>query len=137
MENTSNGWTISLKIVITVINRTKFTSTLFQSIIPRANNNVGGAATDNIFKILYIRELIGIFKITKKNPVITATNNGFLIIFSNIKNNFLEIFDSFVLDAKKVAKVNNIIVSANSIILIGIAASLPNAIIHNGIPKKP
>ena len=137
MENTSNGWTISLKIVITVINPTNFTSTLFQSIIPKANNNVGGAATDNVFKILYIRELIGILKITKKNPVITATNNGFLIMFSNIKNNFLKIFDSFVLDAKKVAKVNNIIVSANNIILIGIAASSPNANIHNGIPKKP
>ena len=137
MQNTSVGWIISLKIVITLINCIKLISTLFQSIIPNANNNVGGAATDNIFKILYIRELIGILKITKKNPVITATNNGFLIMFSNIKNNFLKIFDSFVLDAKKVAKVNNIIVSANNIILIGIAASLPKANIHNGIPKKP
>ena len=137
MLNTRKGWIISLKIVITVINLTKFIFTLFQSIIPNANNNVGGAATDNIFKILYIRECIGILKTTKINPSNTATNNGFLIILLKIKNKFLYIFDSFVLDAKKVIKVNNIIVSANSIILIGMAASSPNANIDKGIPKNP
>ena len=56
MQNTSNGWIISLKIVITTINRTKLISTLFQSIMPNANNNVGGAATDSIFNIWYIEE---------------------------------------------------------------------------------
>ena len=137
MLNTSKGCIISLKIVITVINRTKFIFTLFQSIIPSANNNVGGAATDSIFKILYISECIGILKTTKINPSNTATNNGFLIILLKIKNKFLYIFDSFVLDAKKVIKVNNTIVSANSIILIGMAASSPNANIDNGIPKNP
>ena len=137
MLNTRKGWIISLKIAITVINLTKFIFTLFQSIIPNANNNVGGAATDSIFKILYIRECIGILKTIKINPSNTATNNGFLIIFLKIKNKFLYIFDSFVLDAKKVIKVNNTIVSANSIILIGMAAFSPNANIDNGIPKNP
>ena len=89
MQNTSKGCIISLKIVITAINRTKFILTLFQSIMPNANNKVGGAATESIFKTLYIRELIGMLKITKINPINTATNNGFLIILINIKNNFL------------------------------------------------
>ena len=55
MQNTSNGWIISLIIVITLINRKSFTSTLFQSIMPNANNNVGGAAADSMFRILSIR----------------------------------------------------------------------------------
>ena len=57
--------------------------------------------------------------------------------YKYLKNKFLYIFDSFVFDAKKVIKVNNIIVSANSIILIGMAASSPNANIDKGIPKNP
>ena len=44
--------------------------------------------------------------------------------------------DAMLFD-KKVIKVSNTIVSAKSFILIGIAACLPNANIHNGMPKKP
>ena len=39
-----------------VINLKKFVSILFHSIIPNANNSVGGAATESVFKTLYIRE---------------------------------------------------------------------------------
>ena len=39
-----------------VINLTNFISILFHSIMPNANNSVGGAATESIFKTLYIRE---------------------------------------------------------------------------------
>ena len=46
-------------------------------------------------------------------------------------------FFSLELDAKKVINVNNTIVSANSIMLIGMAAFSPKANIHNGIPKNP
>ena len=57
--------------------------------MPNANNKVGGAATESVFKTLYIREKIGILKITKINPINTANNSGFLIILINMKNNFL------------------------------------------------
>ena len=69
-------------------------------------------------------------------PIKTAASNGFFIIFIKMKNKLLQTFVP-VFDAKKDVRVNNTIVSANSIILIGTAAFSPNASIDNGIPIYP
>ena len=49
---------MSFKIVMTDTDCIKLLSTLFQRVIPNANRAVGGAARDNKFNILYIRDLL-------------------------------------------------------------------------------
>ena len=79
------------------------------------------------------KQNIWVEKISKKNfentPCLFLDRDGVLIDW---KDYTMKSKDAILIKGcEKVIKVNNTIVSANSIILIGIAASLPNANIHN------